>query len=253
MDDLGLALWTARAEGGRVPREAFAKLDGRDDAYAAQAAGADAAGLTPAGWKVAATSDAALKLLAVDGPAMGPVFKEHVFQSPARLPAKVEHGAAVECEIAFVMGAPVVEAGVGRAEVIAATRHPVIAVEVVGCRVEGGFAGAGTMVMIGDFAFNAALVTGREVENWRSVDLPAVRAKVAVNGEVKAEGTGAAVLGDPVEALVWAANEAIRIGRPLRAGDIVSTGSMTGVTPVKPGDRMVGDFGALGTVEIAFE
>lgn len=252
MDNLGQALWAARTGGSRLSKDAFAALKDRDAAYAVQAAGAEAAGLTPAGWKVAATSDAALKLLAVDGPAMGPVFKEHLFESPATMPAVAAHGAGIECEIAFVMATPVVEPGAGRETVIAAVRHPVIAVEVVGCRVDGGFAGAGTMVMIGDFAFNAALVTGREIENWRSVDLAAVQARAVVNEEVKAEGTGAAVLGDPVEALIWAANEAIRIGRPLRAGDIVSTGSMTGVTAVKSGDRAVGDFGGLGTVEIQF-
>ena len=51
---------------------------------------------------------------------------------------------------------------------------------------------------------------------------------------------------------MWAAGEAARIGRPLKAGDIITTGTMTGVVPVKPGDQVIGDFGALGQVEVNF-
>ena len=84
------------------------------------------------------------------------------------------------------------------------------------------------------------------------MDLSAVDACAVVNGERGNTGTGAAVMGDPVTALVWAAGEAARIGRPLKAGDIITTGTMTGVVPVKPGDQVIGDFGALGQVEVNF-
>ena len=73
----------------------------------------------------------------------------------------------------------------------------------------------------------------------------------AFRNEVLAgEGTGALVLGDPKTALVWIANELSSVGEGLRAGDIVTTGTV--VTPVKvePGDEVRCDFGVLGTVSV---
>ncbi len=139
-----------------------------------------------------------------------------------------------------------------RDAVLAATETARIGIEVVGCRFEGGVKAAGPAILISDFSFNVALVRGPEIRGWRDMDLSAVDACAVVNGERGNTGTGAAVMGDPVTALVWAAGEAARIGRPLKAGDIITTGTMTGVVPVKPGDQVIGDFGALGQVEVNF-
>ncbi len=253
MADLGTQIWQIRRDGGHVPRSAFEAVGGLDDAYAVQTQAIEASGMAVAGWKVAATSSASQERLGVTGPVLGAILADFVWEAPCVVAVRPEHLPAVECEIAFVMAEGVTEAGVGREEVLAATRHAQLAVEIVGCRLEGGVAGAGERMAGSDFSFNAGLVTGPVVEDWRSVDFAAAKASLAINGEIKAEGDGTAVMGDPVQSLVWTANELIRIGKPLRAGDIVSTGTMTGLTPVAPGDTMVGDFGPLGKVEISFE
>ncbi len=250
MDNLGRSLWSARQQGSVLPKDAAADVTDRAAAYRVQDALAAASGLTRAGWKIAATSDLAQELLAVDGPALGPVFAEQVTVSPSAATAVPAHGTAIECEVAFVMAAAPESAT--RDAVIAAVDHAVIAIEVVGCRFEGGFQGAGTIACIADGAFNAGLVLGPKIDDWSVHDLAVVGAKAVVNGEVIAEGLGSAVLGDPVTALCWAVGEAIAIGRPLGPADIVSTGTMTGATAVAPGDHAVGDFGPLGRVEIQF-
>ena len=48
----------------------------------------------------------------------------------------------------------------------------------------------------------------------------------------------------------------VRPGSPadkagLKAGDIVSTGTCTGIDAIKPGDEVIADFGSLGRVEFA--
>jgi 2-keto-4-pentenoate hydratase len=53
--------------------------------------------------------------------------------------------------------------------------------------------------------------------------------------------------------LVWLANQQSRFGRGLAAGDIVSTGTCTGLDRVAPGDRALADFGSLGQVELALQ
>jgi 2-keto-4-pentenoate hydratase len=87
---------------------------------------------------------------------------------------------------------------------------------------------------------------------WDPDQLPGHAAAMLRNGKQVATGTGADVLGDPCQAMVWLANELRARGLGLRAGDLVITGACTPPHPIVAGDAMVADFGALGRVEIAF-
>jgi 2-keto-4-pentenoate hydratase len=76
---------------------------------------------------------------------------------------------------------------------------------------------------------------------------------MTINGIARGSGPGARALGDPVNVLLWLANQQSRLGRGLLAGEIISTGTCTGLDPVLPGDRAVADFGSLGKVNVEFE
>jgi 2-keto-4-pentenoate hydratase len=56
----------------------------------------------------------------------------------------------------------------------------------------------------------------------------------AEQGVVLSTGTSSDVLGDPLEAVAWLSNALISSGRYLKAGDLVSTGTMTGMTTFLP-------------------
>ena len=73
---------------------------------------------------------------------------------------------------------------------------------------------------------------------------------LVINGEERARGDGARALGDPLNVLVWLANHLARRGITLEAGEVVTTGTCTGLEHVYAGDVIVGDFGALGRVEV---
>ncbi|MBO6521419.1 MAG: fumarylacetoacetate hydrolase family protein [Rhodospirillales bacterium] len=254
IEKIGAQIWAARAEGRLLPRELVAEVAERNMSYKVQAAAAKAAGLTRAGWKIAATSEMAQELLGMDGPSIGPVFKEHLYQPGDTLPVHTAHGAAIECEIAFRMGDDLPDDHIVSFEdLMDATADAFIAVELVGCRFEGGFKDAGISVCISDFSFNGGLVVGPDIPGWMDMYLATVSAEVTVNGEKGNAGTGEAVLGNPAFALQWAATEAYTIGMPLKKGDVISTGTMTGVTPVKPGDELICDFGELGQIPLTFE
>ena len=60
---------------------------------------------------------------------------------------------------------------------------------------------------------------------WRKRDLSAERPVGRVSGCYDREGAGAFVLGDPRIALSWLANELSALGIPLRAGQVVTTGT----------------------------
>jgi 2-keto-4-pentenoate hydratase len=59
-------------------------------------------------------------------------------------------------------------------------------------------------------------------------------------------------MGDPIEALAWLANHLSRRAIGLRGGEIVTTGSCTGITKVAAGAKVRADFGSLGEIVIHF-
>jgi 2-keto-4-pentenoate hydratase len=73
------------------------------------------------------------------------------------------------------------------------------------------------------------------------------------NGSLVAEGKGANALGDPRLALTWLANHLARRNTPLEAGHVITTGTCLKPVDIGPGDSIVADFGALGTVAAHFD
>jgi 2-keto-4-pentenoate hydratase len=82
-------------------------------------------------------------------------------------------------------------------------------------------------------------------------DLTAIEARVSINGQIVATGTGDAVLGNPLNSIVWLAGKLGAYGRGLKAGEIVMTGSFTRQFPIAPGDTIETMFSGLGAVRAA--
>jgi 2-keto-4-pentenoate hydratase len=237
-----------------VARAAADAIASMADAYDVQRRVAAIAGLTRAGWKVGATSEVAQTLFGVREPATGPMFTVDCHASPADVPVFEGHSASVEGELAFrfATALPPRDRAYGRAEVLAAVGTVLPAIEVVGCRFEGGFAGLGILRAIADLTANIAWVQGAERADWRGFDLPRLTVRLLQAGRTVAEGVGANALGDPLRVLEWTANHLAGLGDGIAAGEVVTTGTLTGVTAVQPGDRLLADFGDLGRVEVRF-
>jgi 2-keto-4-pentenoate hydratase len=109
---------------------------------------------------------------------------------------------------------------------------------------------AGDLLKLADVMSNGALVTGARVENWRGLDLTSIDVRLERDGKLVAEGESARILGDPVLALLALSN-AYPLPAPLRAGQIVTTGTCTDPIAVQPG-KYVGYLSGLGQVEVHF-
>jgi 2-keto-4-pentenoate hydratase len=212
------------------------------DGYRIQDGVAAALGVATAGWKIACTSDEACKILGADGPFAGRVLAPFVLDSPAELSAGAFHMRGLEGEFAFRLGADLPAAGGPYAaeEMAAAVEclHP--AIEIVDSRFSD-WIGVGSPSLAAD---NAA--------GWQSTDLNDVEVSMALNGETKKTGTGADVLGHPLAALAWLANDRAAHGGGLRAGEVVTTGTCTGVVFANAGDTGVAHFGPFGAVAVTF-
>lgn len=247
-------LWQAWTE-GRVLESLPADATPRDpvEGHAAQAALARLAGPS-IGWKIAATSTAGQRHIGVDGPLLGRLFERFAFEDGATLPAQPLHMAVVEAEFAFRIGRDLDGDGglpVSREEAIAAVEALHLAIEIPDSRLSG-FESVGAAQLIADDACAGRFVLGPEVADWRGLDLAAQETEIRVDNVVAANGVGANVLGDPREALVWAANALIEVGERLRAGDVLTTGTTTVPPHIALGSRVVADFGELGSVRLRF-
>ncbi len=223
-----------------------------EDGYAVQDALAEAAGAAVVGWKIAATSAAGQAHIGVDGPLAGRILASKLHESGAALPAAHLHMRVAEVEFAFRLARdlPARDADYAVDEVLAAVEslHP--AIEIPDSRYHD-FAVVGAAQLIADNACTEYLVIGPAApEAWREMDLVSHEAALTINDGHAADGTGANVLGDPRVALTWLANDRARRGPPLRAGDIVTTGTCITPAPVQPGDRLTASLGPLGAVSL---
>ncbi len=251
---LAAALWRARQQGGLVPRDAAADINGVAAAYDVQQNAWALGGMARAGWKVGATSQIAQQRLGLAEPATAPVWKPECLDSPCAVAMPADQFTSVESEFAFRFDGDLAprDEPYTMDEVLAAVGAVIPAIEVVGSRFAGGFTDIGAERLICDMVANKGWVSGTPHEDWRGRDFAGHAVSLARNGAVIAEGSGAEVLGDPFNVLVWTANHLSVRGIGLAAGEIVSTGTCTGIQPVEAGDVMVADFGDLGAVEVAF-
>lgn len=226
-------------------------------AHAIQAALPYVADRPVVGWKIAATSAAGQAHLQVDGPLAGRILDSFVQPIGSTVSLAGNRMRVVEPEFAFRMGAalPPRSSPYAAGEVLAAVAslHP--AFEVPDSRF-ADFVRAGKAQLIADDACCGRFAFGPAApEAWRTMNLASHRVHATVSNaegrvRITREGEGRALLGDPLAALAWLANELSSLGIGLRAGDWASCGTCMVPLEVEPGEWVVADYGTLGRIEL---
>jgi len=106
----------------------------------------------------------------------------------------------------------------------------------------------GPAVVASDFGNNAGLLLGAEVPDWQARSLESLNCETRIDGNIVGRGNAAAVSGGPLAALAFALRCNARRGRPLRAGEYVSTGAATGVHSIAAGQTAEATFTGIGTL-----
>lgn len=185
-------------------------------------------------------------------PTRGLNYARMIRPSPARMsPAEVPH-LGVEGEIAFrfTRDLPAREAPYTREEIAKAVAA-LPAIEVVSGRLRDPRARPALEQLADSMAFGA-LVPGAEMPDWSQLDLPRLRVSLLVNGEPVLQRQGGHPIDDPLGVALALANM-LRESYGVQAGQLVTTGSWTGLRFLKPGDRCAVQFENLGTAEVAFD
>ena len=253
--EIAAALWDARMNGETIELDAADRPADVAAAYAIQTIQTAASGARQIGWKLGATTDKALAMLGLDDAFAGALFAPFRSGNGARitLPVACAPGLETEFLVKLADDVPARDRPYPADEIAPAVDYVAPSFEIVGCRLPGGLANGG-LVLIADGGGNIAFVEGeRGGGDWRSLDLAACELAVTVNGEEKARGAGSLITwGDPLAAVGWLAAQPLVAERGLRAGEVVMTGTCGGILPIAPGDEARADFGALGTVEASF-
>jgi 2-keto-4-pentenoate hydratase len=87
-------------------------------------------------------------------------------------------------------------------------------------------------VFLADNIGNAGYIVGREVDDWRGLDLSQLHATMTVGGEIVLDAAGGHPYGDPLAPLLNYANAQCDGLGGLKAGQIVTTGSLCGLVAV---------------------
>ncbi len=237
------SFWAARARGEWFPAAWQDKLT-NDQAYEVLfgiMARRIAGGEKQIGWKVGLTSKAIQQQFNVHEPVLGCILESrpsgHVF-APADL---ISPG--FENELCLRLGRDL-SGTVTREQARAAIDAVYPSLEIIETR---GNLTEQLALALADNAQQKTVILGAPVP------LPAnpetVEARVIINGETAATGTGDAVLGNPLNSLVWLAAKLAEFGRTLKAGEIIMSGSFTRQFPIRPGDKIRCEFSGVGAVE----
>jgi 2-keto-4-pentenoate hydratase len=209
-----------------------------------------AAGDSVAGRKIGLTNQAVRAQFGVDQPDFG--FLLASMDCPQRQPVDARRllQPRIEAEIAFVLARDLDIADPGPDDVLAATGAVAAALEIVDSRVAGW--DISIVDTVADNASAGLFTLSEERRPPGGLDLAACPMRMWRGDDEVSNGTGAASLGHPAAAVAWLAKTARSYGLPLRAGEIILSGSLGPVIPVAPGDRFTAEIGGLGTVTAEF-
>jgi 2-keto-4-pentenoate hydratase len=200
-----------------------------------------------AGHKIGCTTPVMQRFLGIDHPCAGGVFAATVQHERGVFRHADFLHVGVECEIAVRLARdlPAQGAPYDRSDVADAVGACMAAIEVVDDRY-ADYRALDTPTLVADDFFNAACVLGTPVENWRALDLAALRGRLAINGAEVGTGRGGDILGHPLEALAWLANALASRGQYLKAGEFVLLGSVVETRWVEQGDLVEASIEGLG-------
>jgi 2-keto-4-pentenoate hydratase len=216
-----------------------------DEAYAVQDQVTSALGAI-GGWKVGAPGPSAT-------PNCAPLLADLMAPSPALWPAARFRLRGVEAELAFRFGValPPRPAPYREDEVWAAVESMHPAIEIVEPRYarDPRF---DPFALLADHQSNGAFAYGPAAADWRDVDFLSQPARLLIDGKEAASARGGNAAGHPRRLLAWLANHRARSGDGIAAGDIVTTGSHTGLIFAPPGATVTAEFDGIGAATLTF-
>ncbi len=201
------------------------------------------------GKKIGVTSKAVQDMLGVYQPDFG-FLTNAMLATVGKVYMDAHIAPRAEAEIAFVLNADLIGPGIDGDDVLAATDYIQPCFEIVDSRIRDWKIKIEDT--IADNASCGVFALGAEKIDPSGLDLAGLRVVVEKNGKVISEGEGSAVQGAPHNAVAWLANTLGAYDIPLKAGEVILSGSLVPLEPVKAGDEMLMSLVGLGACAVEF-
>lgn len=245
----------AEAAKTRTPCTPVRDLIGREDvetAYRVQSRNIDGlleSGRTVVGRKIGLTSPAVQKQLGVDQPDFGVLLDDFNVSADDVVDSTRLLQPRIEAEIAFILSADI-DAPVAAEDASHFVSEIFASFEIVDSRIAGWDISLADTVA--DNASSGLYILGDSVSRVSAPDLREITMTMTADGERVSSGKGSDCLGSPWAALVWLANTSLSYGAPLRAGEVILSGALGPMVPVKRGSTYTASISGVGDVTATF-
>lgn len=221
-------------------------LENLDDVYAVQDLTTSELGADIRAWKTSPLDDGSAFA--------GPIYATKIFESGVKIPASKFHVIGIEGEIAFRINRdlPARDQPYTRDDIQVSIAEMIPLIELVDTRMVDGMEQDATLKMADNQSNYGIVIGAASSKNWNDVNATTAEVHLTVNGQSLFSGTSSSPIADMFNLIAGTANSCAKYDRPVRAGDIITTGSCTGIVFVEPGSNVVLDFPEIGRVEVSF-
>ena len=216
-----------------------------------------------AGWKIALATPVMQQMVGLNAPIAGRLHKRQIVAAPAHTRQSDYGRLLVEFEIAVRLSQdlPATTRPHTAQSVIQAVDAVAPAMEIADDRRADytQLARLG-LYLVADNAWNEGAMLGRFDTQWKRWLTPSgvsaqdglgqLRGEVFINGTSVGGGQGQDLMGHPLQALAWLANEANRRGEQLRAGDVCILGSLVSSKFPAQGDVLRFELEGFDAIEL---
>ena len=236
------AFIAARRDGRALPDYPGPIPSSLAQGYRVQDAAIALAGQRIGGWKVGRVNpplDGTVRLA-------GPIFADRIVVSGAEVPEMAIFSGgfgAAEAEFLLRIGTP---PAAGRTRFTRDEAKALIDAVHIGIEVASspfpGINSHGAPVTVSDFGNNNGLVIGEPIAGWGDDSFESWPVELSINGEVAGRGQAVDMLDGAIGAARFLFEAMAERGIALEAGQWISSGAVTGVHPVRPGDSVEARF-----------
>ena len=237
VEDLSQRLQAAAANAYTVTIRGVEVPASIGNAYRAQA-GLTAQFGRPIGWKVGRKSPDMT-------PSCAPLFESRTYAGGASVATDTFRLWQMETEIAFRIASdlPARSEAYSRAETMAAIGEMLACFEVIDSRF-AEWPDVAPFLQLADLMSHGGMVLGEPVPFDPAFDFLGAKTSIRIGEDAAVAGAGNPA-GDPIDLVAWLAAD-----RGLKAGDLVTTGSYTGMRVLPPGKTATGTVEGVGSVSV---
>ena len=202
------------------------------------------------GWKIAATNTTMQRALRTNTPIYGRVYSQFIMKSPVEINFDDLCSPIPEPEYQVFLekDLPPRSEPYEISEVANSIKSMHPGLELAECRFIHDDEFPPLEAILSDGAGSGTLVYGPAIKDWKNKDIGNNEVALFCNGIFKRKGNALTAMEHPLVPVTWLANELSRTGIGLKRGQLISTGTLTGMLVPKKGETYTADFGIFGRV-----